>query len=120
MYVKFASLPVDDVDRAIAFYTGKLRLLLTTDMPMGDGGRWIELALPEGNTCLLVEVGDPERDRNRPAMILVVPDVDAAYERLDTLGVEFPTQPEDAPWQPGTRYAIFRDSEANLVLLTDQ
>jgi predicted enzyme related to lactoylglutathione lyase len=119
MYVKFATLPVDDADRAIAFYTGKLRLTLATDAAMDGGGRWIELELPEGNTSLLVEPGNPDRDRSRPALVLVVPDIDAAYERLDTLGVEFPTQPADAPWQPGSRYAIFRDSEANLVLLTD-
>ena len=120
MYVKFATLPVDDADRAIAFYTGKLRLTVTTDAAMGGGGRWIELALPEGNTSLLVEIGAIDRDRSRPALMLVVPDVDAAYERLDTLGVEFTAQPQEAPWQPGTRYAIFRDSEANLILLTDE
>ena len=119
MYVKFATLPVDDPDRAIAFYTGKLRLTLTTDVAIDGGGRWIEFALPGGNTCLLVEQGAPDRDRSQPAMILVVPDVDATFERLDTLGVEFTVQPAETPWMPGTRYAMFRDSESNLVMLTD-
>lgn len=119
MYVKFASLPVDDVDRAVAFYTGKLRLTLTTDVPMDEGGRWVELALPGGNTILRPEVSDPTRDRSQPALVLVVPDVDMAFERLDALGVVFTIQPAETPWMPGTRYAMFRDSEANLVMLTN-
>jgi predicted enzyme related to lactoylglutathione lyase len=119
MYVKFATLPVDDADRAIAFYTGKLRLTLTTDAAMDNGGRWIELALPEGKTSLLVEPGRADRDRTQPVLILVVPDVDMAFERLDALGVEFTVQPVDAPWLTGTRYAMFRDSEDNMVMLSD-
>lgn len=119
MYVKFANLPVDDIDRAIAFYTGKLRLTLTTDAPYGEGGRWVELDMPEGNTSVLVEQGNPDRDRSRPVLVFITPDVNAAYERLCGLGVDFHTPPTIAPWKPGVTFALLKDSEGNLVLLSD-
>lgn len=119
MYVKFATLPVDDVDRAVAFYTAKLRLILTTDAPYGDvGERWVELAMPEGNTALLVEK-KPDRERGRPVLIFVVPDVGAAYDRLTDMGVEFIQSPTAAEWDPASTYATFLDSEGNSVLLSN-
>jgi len=38
---------VADTDRAIDFYVNTLGFEKTVDVPMGDAGRWVEVALPE-------------------------------------------------------------------------
>jgi predicted enzyme related to lactoylglutathione lyase len=51
----------------------------------------------------------------RPEVILdfLVNDVDAEYERIRALGVEWVLPPTTQPW--GNRNMIFRDPEGNLV-----
>lgn len=50
-------------------------------------------------------------------MNLVVQDLDAAHKALAAKGVLFDQEPIDAPWAPGERYALLRDSEGNLILI---
>ena len=52
--VKFASIPVTDQDRALAFYTEKLGLRLLTDQPFSDEQRWIELGIPGADTRIVL------------------------------------------------------------------
>jgi uncharacterized glyoxalase superfamily protein PhnB len=51
----------------------------------------------------------------RPEVILdfLVDDVDAEYERIRALGVEWVLTPATQPW--GNRSMIFRDPEGNLI-----
>jgi predicted enzyme related to lactoylglutathione lyase len=58
--------------------------------------------------------GDDAQDR-RPETILdfLVDDVDADYERIKALGVEWVMPPTTQPW--GNRSMIFRDPEGNLI-----
>ena len=51
----------------------------------------------------------------RPEVILdfLVDDVDAEYERISALGVEWVLPPTTQPW--GNRNMIFRDPEGNLI-----
>jgi len=52
--IKFASIPVTDQDRALAFYTEKLGFRVATDQPFSDEQRWIGWASPErtrGSCC---------------------------------------------------------------------
>ncbi|MET0269280.1 MAG: VOC family protein [Sphingomonas sp.] len=114
MRVRYATLPVDDAERAIAFYTAKLRLTLVSDVAW-EGHRRLELAFPSGDVGLLLEQRMQPCASHGPALVLGVPDVDAAYERLETLGVMFDTPPRESPRRAGVRFAIFRDSEDNLV-----
>ena len=48
--VKFASIPVSNQDRALAFYTEKLGFRLLTDQPFSEEQRWVELGLPGADT----------------------------------------------------------------------
>ncbi|RUV31374.1 MULTISPECIES: VOC family protein [unclassified Mesorhizobium] len=116
-HVKFAHLPVRDQDRAIAFYRDKVGLKVATDAPYRDGLRWIELAVGESPTHLLFTERPDDTPGETPSAILITPDVGAAYERLTERGVEFTHPPSPAPWEPGATYALFRDSENNLIML---
>ena len=46
-------------------------------------------------------------------LMFEVPDVDAEYDRLKALGVEFVKLPQTHPW--GSRSFWFRDPEGNIV-----
>ena len=43
---------VADTDRAIDFYVGTLGFEKVVDVPMGDAGRWVEVALPGAATTI--------------------------------------------------------------------
>jgi catechol 2,3-dioxygenase-like lactoylglutathione lyase family enzyme len=44
--------PVSDQDRAIEFYTEKLGFEKRSDMPFGDGNRWVEVGPPGAATVI--------------------------------------------------------------------
>lgn len=116
-HVKFSGLPVSDQDRAVAFYRDLMGLTLATDQQYGGGWRWIELEIPGSPTRILFERRPDEAPGEQPSLNLVVENVDAAYAALLAKGVVFDQDPIDAPWAPGERYALLRDSEGNLILI---
>jgi catechol 2,3-dioxygenase-like lactoylglutathione lyase family enzyme len=113
-HVKFANLPVIDQDRALAFWRDRLGFAVAADEPYGDGCRWIE----RGAQTRIVFVRRPdETPSEQPDLILVCDEVDQSFAELKAKGVTFTQDPTTAPWRPGERYALFRDSEGNLVML---
>jgi catechol 2,3-dioxygenase-like lactoylglutathione lyase family enzyme len=42
------AVPVSDQERALRFYVEKLGFEVRLDVPMGDGGRWLQVAPPGG------------------------------------------------------------------------
>ena len=44
--------PVADTDRAIEFYVEKLGFTKRTDVPFGDGMRWVEVAPGDAETTI--------------------------------------------------------------------
>lgn len=116
-HVKFSGLPVSDQDRAVAFYRDLMGLTLATDQQYGSGWRWIELEIPGSPTRILFEPRPDEAPGEQPSLNIVVENVDAAYAALLAKGVVFDQDPIDAPWAPGERYALLRDSEGNLILI---
>ena len=116
-HVKFSGLPVSDQDRAVAFYSDLMGLTLATAQQYGSGGRGIELESPGSPTRILFERRLDEAPGEQPSLNIVVENVDTAYAALLAKGVVFDQDPIDAPWAPGERYALLRDSEGNLILI---
>ncbi|MBF9035653.1 hypothetical protein HKCCE2091_15500 [Rhodobacterales bacterium HKCCE2091] len=116
--IHFTMLPVEDQDRALAFYTGTLGFEVERDEPYSDNRRWIFLRLPGGGTMLqFAAPGDVTVAEGRPALVLVCGDPDAEAARLAAAGVEITAGPGAAPWDPAMRWLMIRDTEGNLVLL---
>ena len=115
--VKFVSVPVADQDRALAFYVERLGFRVETDQPMGPGQRWIELAVPGADTRVVLFTPDGQQDRvgSLASATFWSDDVAATYEQLKARGVEFQAPPTKQPW--GT-FAIFKDSEGHLFVLS--
>lgn len=118
MYVRFVELPVIDQDRAIAFYTETLGLRVAEDMPYGNGWRWVTLAIPGAETKILLTRKADGHSRTSPQLVLTVHDVEGLYRELKGKGVEFPQELTSASWNPAETYAVLRDSEGNLVMIS--
>ncbi|MGM0631650.1 MAG: VOC family protein [Pseudomonadota bacterium] len=116
-YIKFTNLPVSNQRRAVRFYREKLGMRILQNTPYKPDWRWIELGIPGAETAIVLvrkESNDPD---GLPALVLAVDDVQSTYEELQARGVEFTQGPQAAPWNPEQRFALFRDSEDNTVLI---
>ena len=124
MKITLTSVPIDDYNKALKFYTQVLGFVKKRDIPLGNGARWITVASPEepNGTELLLE---PNADY--PAMKALkeslvkdgipftafqVDDIQKEYARLKKLGVEFTMEPTNMGM---TTVAIFDDTCGNFI-----
>ena len=117
-HVKFAHLPVFDQDRALAFYRDRLGLEVVADAPFDQHRRWIELAIPGARTRLWFAPREDDAPSAEPSQIFISDDIRDDYERLRRRGVSFIAEPGPAPWNESELYAMFNDSEGNLLVLS--
>jgi catechol 2,3-dioxygenase-like lactoylglutathione lyase family enzyme len=125
--IHVASVFVDDQAEALAFYTDVLGFEARTDIPLGNGDRWLTVGTPgEPAVELLLEPSShpavgPFRDALNadgiPATTFAVEDVEAEHERLVALGVRF-TQPPSRIGPVTT--AVFDDTCGNLISIVTQ
>lgn len=114
--ILFQTIGATDLIRARDFYRDKLGFLVERDAPYGES-RWIFMRLEGAQTMLHFSQQGQIEKQDIPALVLKSQDVDAACAELKSKGVQILQGPEDAPWEPGTRWAMIHDSEGNLILL---
>jgi catechol 2,3-dioxygenase-like lactoylglutathione lyase family enzyme len=124
MKITLTSVPIDNYDKALKFYTRVLGFVKKRDIPLENGARWLTVVSPDepNGTELLLE---PNADY--PAMKTLkeslvkdgipftafqVDDVQKEYARLKKLGVEFTMEPTNMGM---TTVAIFDDTCGNLI-----
>ncbi len=125
MKVKVISIPVQDQEKALKFYTEKLGFLKKVDVPISEHSRWLTVVSKEeqdGPEILL----EPAPSHFEPAKIYQkalfdagipytqfnVDDVQKEYERLTKLGIEFSVKPTEM----GTvKIAVFNDICGNNI-----
>jgi predicted enzyme related to lactoylglutathione lyase len=118
-HVSFTTIPVDDYDRAKAFYVDVLGMIEKTDAPMGSE-RWIMLEVPGSRTRVHFDRRDGEGAALRPVLPMIAPDVASAIEDVRAKGAEIVREPAPAEWDAETQYAMIRDSEGNLVMIASR
>lgn len=125
MKVTLISIPVRDQEKASKFYTEKLGFLIKRDAPLEGGNRWLTLVSPEWQDGpeLLLEPApkhfepskvyqDALMEAGIPYTQFDVENVDAEYERLINLGVDFSVKPTEM----GTvKFAVFNDTCGNNI-----
>jgi catechol 2,3-dioxygenase-like lactoylglutathione lyase family enzyme len=81
--------PVSDQDEAIAFYTEKLGFEKRSDVPFGNGDRWVEVA-PAGaeTTVAIVKPRPGEETGVETRIALSTKDIDADHADLKARGVD--------------------------------
>ncbi len=113
--VKFASIPVNDQDQALAFYTEKLGFRLLTDQPFNEKQRWIELGIAGAETrVVLFRFDNGPQPGTKMNITYWADDVEKTVRELESKGVEFVMRPQKADW--GTA-AIFKDIDGNTFVV---
>lgn len=125
MKIRVVSIPVKDQAEALKFYTEKLGFVKKLDIPLSEGNRWLTVVAEEeqdGPEVLL----EPAPNHFEPAKVFQkalfeagipwtqfnVDDVEAEYERLKALGVNFSMKPTEM----GTaKFAVFEDTCGNYI-----
>lgn len=112
--------PVSDQDRALEFYTETLGFETRTDVPYGDGDRWIDVAPPGRETTISIvppREGDPVGIETRTGF--TTDDVDADHEYLRSKGVDV----DDEVMRMGDPVPpmfFFRDPDGNSFLIVQR
>lgn len=124
------SIPVRDQEQAHKFYTEKLGFITKVDQDLGGGNRWLTLVSkdnPDGIELLLEPAPihfeptkiyqDELLKANMPYTQFDVDDVQAEYDRLIKLDVEFSL----APKQYGeVKVAVFNDTVGNNIQIIEK
>ena len=127
MRIYVTSVLVDDQRKALDFYTDVLGFQKKRDIPLG-GASWLTVVSPDqpdGTELLLEPSGHPAAgpfkkalvEDGIPATSFAVDDVQAEFDRLSALGVQF-TQPPTSMGPVTT--AVFDDTCGNLIQIAAQ
>jgi len=122
MRIYLTSVLVDDQEKALRFYTDVLGFVTKADVPVGEH-RWLTVVSPdnpEGPQLLLEPDSHPAAKPFKAALAadgipvtsFAVDDVQAEYERLRGLGVQFTQEPVD---MGAVTTAVLDDTCGNLI-----
>ena len=127
MKIVFASVFVDDQDKALRFYTDVLGFVKKTEIPIGEA-RWLTVVSrddTDGTELLLEPDAHPAVRPFKHALVedgipftsFAVKNVQAEFERLRSAGVRF-TQPPVAMGPVTT--AVLDDTCGNLIQIAQK
>jgi catechol 2,3-dioxygenase-like lactoylglutathione lyase family enzyme len=111
---------VADTDRAIDFYVNTLGFEKIVDVPMGDAGRWVEVALPGTVTSIALAPPPQGTDAggSQTGICLDTSDVDADHATLKAAGVD--VDAEVARWGgPVPPMFWLRDPDGNSLIIVE-
>jgi catechol 2,3-dioxygenase-like lactoylglutathione lyase family enzyme len=112
------AIPVVDQERALRFYVGTLGFEVRLDVPMGDGGRWLQVAPPGGRVPVaLVAAGEGGKVGVDTGITFTTGDAEADHASLDLQGVD--TDPL-LRWPGVPLMFIVRDPDANQLKIMER
>ena len=128
--ISLISVFVDDIDEALAFYTGKLGFVLNTDVKLPDF-RWCTVHHADHPELeLQLALPGPPLDEESTAAIkrmmakgtmhgfgIPTDDCRKTFAELTAKGVEYVQEPSDRPY--GVE-AVLRDNSGNWLVLVEQ
>jgi predicted enzyme related to lactoylglutathione lyase len=125
MKIRLTKVYVDDLDKALRFYTDVLGFVKKTDVSQGPY-RWLTVASPEepdGTELQLALNDNPAAaayqqamfEQGQPAAMFFTDDVTGDYERIKARGAEFTMPPTEVT---GSTIAMQNDTCGNLIQLT--
>ena len=111
-------IPVADQERALEFYTQKLGFEKRSDLPFGNGYRWVEVAPGEAETTIALAPppeGVPTGNR-QTGIGLQTDDIDAFHADLKAAGVDVDAE-VSRQGDPVPPLFWLRDPEANTLMV---
>lgn len=127
MKICVTSVPVEDQDTALDFYTNVLGFIKKTDVPVGEY-KWLTVVSPQeqsGVELLLEPMAfEPAKQYQNalkeagiPWTSFAVDDINKEYQRLSELGVHFSITPREAG---NVMIAVLDDTCGNFIQLMQQ
>jgi catechol 2,3-dioxygenase-like lactoylglutathione lyase family enzyme len=111
-------IPVADQERMIEFYVDKLGLEMRTDVPFGNGYRWVEVA-PAGAETTIALAPPPEgkpTGNSETGIGLQTDDIDAYHAELRDSGVDVDAE-VSRMGDPVPPLFWLRDPEGNTLMV---
>ena len=108
--LELVMIPVSDIDRAKAFYTGQAGFIADHDHTVSDEIRFVQLT-PPGSACSIA-IGKGITDAapgSVAGLQMVVPDIEAARDELVKRGAEV-SEIQELAWG---RFVFFADPDGN-------
>ena len=115
--IKFVSIPVRDQHAALKFFTEKLGFKVTTDQPMTEPQRWIELMIPGADSGLALFTPEGHENRIGQSVSFWCDDVFTTAKVRKSKGAQFEMEPKKEQW--GTT-AVFGDADENKFVLSSR
>ena len=112
--------PVSDQERAIEFYVGTLGLEKRTDVPFGDGYRWVEVGPAGADTTIAIVPPPPGNPTGnvQTGICLNTDDVDAVHADLAGRGVDVDAE-ISRMGDPVPPMFWFRDPDGNTLMVVE-
>ena len=125
MKIKVTSIYVDNLDKALGFYTNVLGFVKKADFTNGPY-RWLTVASPDEPNGVELHLSPNDNpaaqtyqaamfQQRQPAVMFFTDDVKGDYERIKSRGGEFTMPPTDVT---ASTIAQLNDTCGNLVQLT--
>ncbi|NMH97513.1 VOC family protein [Pseudonocardia acidicola] len=111
---------VEDVDRAIEFYTARLGLEKRSDVPFGGDYRWVEVAPAGADTVIALCPPGPDGQvgGRQTGISLQTDDIDAYHAQLKAGGVDVDAE-VSRMGGPVPPLFWLRDPEANTLMVVE-
>lgn len=113
--IRTVSIPVEDQDAALRFYSETLGFTVLRDAPTPNG-RWIELAPDDPGVLVTLEPARPGTSRGAIGIRFTTGATDAAHAALTAAGVDVD---EILRWPGVPAMFGFRDPDGNAFSITE-
>jgi catechol 2,3-dioxygenase-like lactoylglutathione lyase family enzyme len=113
-------IPTPDQDSAITFYE-QLGFEKRTDVPFGNGYRWVEVYLPASSTGIALAPPPPGKDTadsKETGITLTTDDIDATHAHFKSLGVDVDAE-VSRMGDPVPPMFWFRDPNGNTLMVVE-
>ena len=112
--------PVSDQDRAIEFYVETLGFEKRTDVPFGNGYRWVEVAPADAATSIAIVPPPPGKPTGsvETGIGLYTDDIDADHGDLKGRGVDVDAE-VSRMGDPVPPVFWFRDPDGNSLMVVE-
>ncbi len=112
--------PVTDQDRALEFYVETLGFEKRTDVPFGNGYRWVEVAPADAVTTIAIVPPPPGKPTGsvETGIGLHTDDIDADHADLKASGVDVDAE-VSRMGDPVPPIFWFRDPEGNTLMVVE-
>jgi predicted enzyme related to lactoylglutathione lyase len=124
MKIKVTTIYVNDLEKALGFYTGTLGFVKKADFSQGTY-RWLTVTSPDEPAGVELQLASNQSPaaaayqqalfaQKQPAIMFYTDDLEADYERMQAKGAQFTMPPTDVT---ASKIAMLDDTCGNLIQL---